>query len=166
MFFEYHCGSICTFLLRAVSLAGGHYRWRRACGRRALGNSQRSIASILTAALWTRPSGIIGPICRDVSRCDGVGNLFQRGPFHSSRHAAVAAGADRGGYGGDRLRSQRSTPRLQLSQLFNHFLHAADDEREAVVVKFVRRVVRRVIVRITKRRGVGDHDRRITMLPE
>src|SRR4029077_7159346 len=55
---------------------------------------------------------------------------------------------------------------LQFIQIFDHFLHTADHERETIVIKFVGRVVRRVIVRITKRRGVGYHDGGVTMLPE
>jgi hypothetical protein len=36
-------------------------------------------------------------------------------------------------------RGQR--PRLQVIQIFNHFLHAADYERETVVIEFVGRVI-------------------------
>src|SRR5205823_14581036 len=59
-----------------------------------------------------------------------------------------------------------SPPRLQLVQIFNHFLHAAHHESESIVIELVGRVARRMIVRITKRRGVGDHDAGITVSPE
>lgn len=57
-------------------------------------------------------------------------------------------------------------PLLKFVEAFNHFLHAADHQRKPVVIQLVMRVARRMVVRITERRGVGDHDARITTPPE
>src|SRR5712691_11510737 len=54
-----------------------------------MGNDQRGDASIPIASLWTRPSDVIGALCRNIGRCNRVGDLFQRGAVHSSRHAVV-----------------------------------------------------------------------------
>jgi hypothetical protein len=64
------------------------------------------------------------------------------------------------------LISAVSVQALQAVKILDHFLHAADYECEAIVIKFVWPVARRVIVRISKRGGVGDHDSRVTLLPE
>src|SRR5437016_12169692 len=62
--------------------------------------------------------------------------------------------------------ASKGTRRLQPIKFFDDFLHAADYEREPIVIKFVGRITGRVIVRISKRRGISDHDGRITILPE
>ena len=48
----------------------------------------------------------------------------------------------------------------------DRLLHTANDERKAIVLELVRRVGGRVIMRITKRRRVGDHESGIATLPE
>ena len=59
-----------------------------------------------------------------------------------------------------------STLSFQVSELFDDFLHAANHKREAIVIELVGCVFRRMIIRITKRRGVGDHDAGIAMPPK
>src|SRR5438046_2767660 len=96
----------------------------------------------------SRYSFFVGPCC------DSLGVLLSKYSLYQSESALI--------YNQTRLFDRR----LQFIQIFNHFLHAADHEREAIVIKFVGRIARGVIVRITKRRGVGDHDGWVTMLPE
>ena len=58
-------------------------------------------------------------------------------------------------------------PRLQLlAESLDHFLHAADDKRKTIVIEFVRCVGGAVIIRVTKWRGIGDHDAGIAVLPK
>jgi serine protease AprX len=57
-------------------------------------------------------------------------------------------------------------PRLQFVEIFNHFLHTADHQREPVVIELLGRVARRMVMRITERCSVSDHDARITTPPE
>src|SRR5207249_3972647 len=57
----------------------------------AVGNFERSDASILAASLRARSSSVIRAVRRHIGRCDGIGNLFQRGAVHPSRHAVVGS---------------------------------------------------------------------------
>src|SRR5437868_90102 len=73
-----------------------------------------------------------------------------------------------------RLKAPRSPISIALSigwsrlsrQILDYALHPAHDQRKPIVVQFVRRIGGLVIMRITKWRGVRDHDGRITALPE
>src|SRR5215213_4073360 len=55
---------------------------------------------------------------------------------------------------------------LSPGQRRDRFLHPAYDQGESIVVQVLRRVRLFVVMRITKRRRVCHHDRRITALPE
>ena len=61
-----------------------------------MGNLEWRDDSLFAAPLRTRSGGIIGAVRRDVGRCNGAGNLFQRGAIHPSRHAAVVRLASSG----------------------------------------------------------------------
>ena len=74
----------------------GKYHWLVAltvgvcaCRSGAVGNSEWRDASLFAAPLRTRSGGLISTIRRDVGRCNGIGNLFQRRALRSSRHAAL-----------------------------------------------------------------------------
>src|SRR5581483_3517873 len=55
---------------------------------------------------------------------------------------------------------------LPFVQAFNHFLDAADDQREPIVIEFIGRVFGRMIMRVAKRRSVGDHHATVATFPE
>ena len=96
-FLPHHTVAISAHIrLRSVSLAGRSYGWLRVGGSSAMGNYKRRNASVLAAPMRPRSSSVICAIRRDISRCDGISDLFQRGPCHSARHAALAASADCG----------------------------------------------------------------------
>ena len=61
-----------------------------------MGNFERGDASILAAPLRARPGSVIRAVRSDIGRCDGAGNLFQRGAVNSARHDAVARLASSG----------------------------------------------------------------------
>src|SRR5438067_1573092 len=86
----------------------------------------------------------------------GAGRAFYRRQKNQLRATASVAVAD-------------GAPALQfisVREFRDDFLQSANDQREAIIIEFVGRVGRAVVMRITKWRGVGDHNPGITVLPK